>query len=113
MLVFLGPYQTSLPAYLSTPTCCSGTSSGRWHPSSPLVSLTEISVRRLLHFVVLLIRCLTNLIFPLIDSKILMILPELYRYGREQLWFGTWPFAIYMLEGVYQVCQGARFLLVV
>lgn len=33
-----------------------------------------------------------------------MALPELYRYGREGLWFGTWPFIIYMMEGVYQVC---------
>lgn len=32
-----------------------------------------------------------------------MALPELYRYGREGLWFGTVPFIIYMLEGVYQV----------
>lgn len=32
-----------------------------------------------------------------------MAIPELYRYGREGAWFGTWPFLIYMLEGAYQV----------
>ena len=37
-----------------------------------------------------------------IDSDILVILPELYRYGREGRWFGVRVFAIYMLEGIYQ-----------
>lgn len=38
-----------------------------------------------------------------VDDDILMSVPELYRYGREGYWFGTWTFAIYMLEAVYQV----------
>lgn len=37
------------------------------------------------------------------DSVALMAIPELYRYGREGLWFGVMPFCIYMMEGVYQV----------
>jgi hypothetical protein len=37
------------------------------------------------------------------DSVALMAIPELYRYGREGLWFGVMPFFIYMMEGVYQV----------
>ncbi|CAE6457915.1 unnamed protein product, partial [Rhizoctonia solani] len=37
-----------------------------------------------------------------IDSDILVILPELYRYGREGKWFGVRVFAIYMLDGIYQ-----------
>lgn len=32
-----------------------------------------------------------------------MILPELYRYGRERRHFGLKLFTIYMLEGVTQV----------
>lgn len=32
-----------------------------------------------------------------------MAIPELYRYGREGLWFGAIPFSIFMIEGVYQV----------
>lgn len=38
-----------------------------------------------------------------LDSVALMAIPELYRYGREGLWFGAVPFLIYMVEGVYQV----------
>ncbi|KAJ1308767.1 hypothetical protein OPQ81_004457 [Rhizoctonia solani] len=37
-----------------------------------------------------------------IDSDILVILPELYRYGREGRWFGVRVFALYMLDGIYQ-----------
>ncbi|CAE7183194.1 unnamed protein product, partial [Rhizoctonia solani] len=37
-----------------------------------------------------------------IDSDILVILPELYRYGREGRWFGLRVFATYMLDGIYQ-----------
>ncbi|KDN51083.1 hypothetical protein RSAG8_00712, partial [Rhizoctonia solani AG-8 WAC10335] len=37
-----------------------------------------------------------------IDSDILVILPELYRYGREGKWFGLRVFALYMLDGIYQ-----------
>ncbi|EJU00708.1 phospholipid-translocating P-type ATPase [Dacryopinax primogenitus] len=37
-----------------------------------------------------------------IDGDILVALPELYRYGREGRWFGTWRFTIYMLEAGYQ-----------
>ncbi|CUA70090.1 phospholipid-translocating ATPase [Rhizoctonia solani] len=37
-----------------------------------------------------------------IDSDILVILPELYRYGREGKWFGIRVFATYMLDGIYQ-----------
>ncbi|KAJ7143107.1 phospholipid-translocating ATPase [Mycena crocata] len=38
----------------------------------------------------------------LVDSKALMALPELYRYGREGRWFGLRLFVIYMLDGIYQ-----------
>ncbi|KAF8316939.1 uncharacterized protein EI90DRAFT_3158823 [Cantharellus anzutake] len=37
-----------------------------------------------------------------IDSDILMAIPELYRYGRERVWFGTGIFLAYMLDGAYQ-----------
>jgi phospholipid-translocating ATPase len=38
------------------------------------------------------------------DSDVLMNIPELYHYGREGKWFGIRLFAVYMLDGVYQVC---------
>ena len=37
-----------------------------------------------------------------IDADILMAIPELYRYGREQTYFGMWRFVYYLMEGVYQ-----------
>ncbi|KAF8315252.1 phospholipid-translocating ATPase, partial [Clavulina sp. PMI_390] len=37
-----------------------------------------------------------------IDSEALMAIPELYRFGRERLWFGSVQFVIYMLDGLYQ-----------
>lgn len=37
-----------------------------------------------------------------IDAHILMAVPELYRYGREQRWFGFRIFAFYMLDGILQ-----------
>jgi len=37
-----------------------------------------------------------------IDADVLMALPELYRYGREQKYFGIRMFIYYMLEGWYQ-----------
>ena len=40
-----------------------------------------------------------------LDDDILMQLPELYRYGRENYWFGTKTFSIYMIDAVYQVCN--------
>ncbi|KAF9014178.1 phospholipid-translocating ATPase [Cyathus striatus] len=38
----------------------------------------------------------------ILDSHILMELPELYRYGREGRWFGTRSFLVYMFDGVVQ-----------
>ncbi|KAE9411132.1 phospholipid-translocating P-type ATPase [Gymnopus androsaceus JB14] len=38
----------------------------------------------------------------IIDSHVLMALPELYRYGREGHWFGMKWFLLYMLDGIYQ-----------
>ncbi|KAF8891341.1 hypothetical protein BD779DRAFT_1610652 [Infundibulicybe gibba] len=38
----------------------------------------------------------------IIDSDILMELPELYSYGRTGRWFGIKWFIIYMLDGIYQ-----------
>jgi phospholipid-translocating ATPase len=37
-----------------------------------------------------------------IDADILMALPELYRYGREQKYFGLRKFLYYIMEGWYQ-----------
>ncbi|ORX36159.1 putative phospholipid-translocating ATPase [Kockovaella imperatae] len=37
-----------------------------------------------------------------IDADILMAIPELYRFGREQTYFGMWRFVYYLMEGVYQ-----------
>lgn len=37
-----------------------------------------------------------------IDADILMSLPELYRYGREQKYFGMGKFVYYLMEGWYQ-----------
>ena len=34
-----------------------------------------------------------------------MEIPELYRYGREQYWFGIKTFAIYVFDAIYQVCS--------
>ncbi|KAJ3822147.1 phospholipid-translocating ATPase [Lentinula raphanica] len=38
----------------------------------------------------------------ILDSEILMDLPELYRYGRERYWFSWRDFFIYMVDGIYQ-----------
>ncbi|KAK0496761.1 phospholipid-translocating ATPase [Armillaria luteobubalina] len=38
----------------------------------------------------------------IIDSQVLMDLPELYRYGRESYWFSMRDFWIYILDGLYQ-----------
>ena len=46
--------------------------------------------------------------FPL-DDDILMILPELYKYGREGRYFGIKLFSYFMLEGIFQVCFVTRF----
>ncbi len=42
-----------------------------------------------------------------VDDDILMAIPELYRYGREGYWFSNNLFAIYMMEGVFQVCTSS------
>ncbi|KAH7107578.1 phospholipid-translocating P-type ATPase [Auriculariales sp. MPI-PUGE-AT-0066] len=38
----------------------------------------------------------------LIDDDILTGIPELYRFGREQKWFGFKLFSVYMFDAVYQ-----------
>ncbi|KAJ4478456.1 phospholipid-translocating ATPase [Lentinula aciculospora] len=38
----------------------------------------------------------------ILDSEILMDLPELYHYGREKYWFSWRDFFLYMLDGIYQ-----------
>lgn len=38
-----------------------------------------------------------------ISERALMAVPELYRYGRDGKLFGLKRFAIYMIDGVYQV----------
>ncbi|KAI0053960.1 phospholipid-translocating P-type ATPase [Auriscalpium vulgare] len=38
----------------------------------------------------------------LIDDRVLMAIPQLYRYGREGKWFGAKLFTVYMVEGVVQ-----------
>ena len=37
-----------------------------------------------------------------IDDRVLMALPELYRFGRESKWFSMRLFNIYMADGVIQ-----------
>ncbi|KAF8912178.1 hypothetical protein CPB84DRAFT_1761491 [Gymnopilus junonius] len=37
-----------------------------------------------------------------LDSHVLMQVPELYKYGREQTWFGTKLFLIYIFDGIVQ-----------
>ena len=37
------------------------------------------------------------------DDKVLMELPELYKYGRERYWFSMKEFFIYMFDGAVQV----------
>ena len=36
------------------------------------------------------------------DDDVLMALPELYRFGRENTYFGMWRFLYYIAEGVFQ-----------
>ena len=36
------------------------------------------------------------------DADTLMALPELYRFGRQQKYFGLWKFVYYVMEGWYQ-----------
>ena len=50
---------------------------------------------------------MTHLYF--VDSHVLMQVPELYRYGREQTWFGTRLFLIYLFDGIVQVRPMARY----
>lgn len=38
-----------------------------------------------------------------VEARVLMEIPELYRYGREGKWFGLGLFGLYMLDGVMQV----------
>ncbi|PBK93272.1 phospholipid-translocating P-type ATPase [Armillaria gallica] len=38
----------------------------------------------------------------ILDSQVLMDLPELYHYGRESYWFSMRDFWIYILDGMYQ-----------
>ncbi|KAI0034026.1 phospholipid-translocating P-type ATPase [Vararia minispora EC-137] len=38
----------------------------------------------------------------LIDDRVLMKIPELYRFGREQHWFGNKLFAVFMFDGIVQ-----------
>ncbi|EEB95775.1 hypothetical protein MPER_05203, partial [Moniliophthora perniciosa FA553] len=38
----------------------------------------------------------------ILDDRVLMELPELYRYGRERTYFSFGAFCSYMLDGVYQ-----------
>ena len=38
-----------------------------------------------------------------IEDRVLMQVPELYRYGRDGAWFGLKRFAWYMIDGIYQV----------
>lgn len=40
-----------------------------------------------------------------LDYHILMDLPELYHYGREQYWFNWKDFYVFMLDATYQVCR--------
>lgn len=41
----------------------------------------------------------------LADDRELMAFPELYRFGREGTWFSFKSFCIFMLDGIYQVCN--------
>ncbi|EPQ57895.1 phospholipid-translocating P-type ATPase [Gloeophyllum trabeum ATCC 11539] len=38
----------------------------------------------------------------IVDDHVLMALPELYHYGREEYWFGTKLFLLYLLDAVVQ-----------
>ncbi|KAG6908762.1 hypothetical protein DXG01_003374 [Tephrocybe rancida] len=38
----------------------------------------------------------------ILDSHILMAVPELYHFGRRGTWFGMKSFFVYLLDGVYQ-----------
>ncbi|KAL0570141.1 hypothetical protein V5O48_011819 [Marasmius crinis-equi] len=38
----------------------------------------------------------------IVDDNVLMDLPELYRFGRENTWFGMKWFLLYILDAVYQ-----------
>lgn len=46
-----------------------------------------------------------------IGSHVLMEVPELYKYGRKQTWFGTKLFIIYLFDGIVQVHPGLGFYL--
>lgn len=39
----------------------------------------------------------------ILDSQILMDLPELYHYGREHYWFRMRDFWLYLFDGLVQV----------
>jgi len=38
----------------------------------------------------------------IVDDRILMELPELYKYGRERYWFNLKEFTIFMIDGIVQ-----------
>jgi len=38
----------------------------------------------------------------IMDAKVLMQLPELYRFGREGYWFGTKSFMVFLFDGIVQ-----------
>jgi len=44
----------------------------------------------------------------LLDSHVLMQVPEIYHYGREGTWFGMRLFFVYMFDGLVQVSSFTR-----
>ncbi|GJJ12412.1 hypothetical protein Clacol_006654 [Clathrus columnatus] len=59
----------------------------------------------LAYLIALLVGPLASYFTPVLivsDANILMAVPELYRYGRENTWFGFRLFTAYMLEGIVQ-----------
>lgn len=81
---------------LSIRTCSFGMSSGRSRLSLPSVSLIALPVSFSCYYMIQSLICL-------LDDDILMVLPELYKYGREGHWFSMKVFAIYMFDAVFQV----------
>lgn len=40
-----------------------------------------------------------------LDANVIMQVPEVYRYGIENRWFGLYRFSLYMIDGIYAVSR--------
>lgn len=45
-----------------------------------------------------------------LDQRVIMQVPEVYRYGIQNKWFGLKRFTCYMIDGIYAVSASLTLL---